>query len=95
MLFSLLLVGSASAQVMDDTPTSTTLALIVVLAIIFLNVILMAFHAALMRFVFGVVSLAICGIALTYSFPFSPYLQLIGLLVSVLAMLAASRVRGD
>lgn len=77
----------------DDTPTSTILAFIVVLALIFGNILLLLIPSALMRFVFGVVSLSICGLALTYDLPFSPYLQLVGLLVSVLGMLAAARVR--
>lgn len=70
-----------------------TLVTAIVFALIVINIVLMAIPFALVRFVFGVLSLFLCMLALSYDVPMSPYLQTAGLLISALAMLFSVRAR--
>lgn len=80
---------------MSVMTTETVLVTAILFALVAINLaLLMLQGGALMRFVFGIISLSIFGLGLAYGdVPFSPYLQLMGLLVSALGMLAAARVR--
>lgn len=75
---------------MDDTDWWIS---ILVLLLIIINIFLMMLPFALVRFVFGILSLFLCMLALSYQVPLSPYLQTAGLLISALAMLFSVRAR--
>lgn len=98
-LIAISLLQSVSAQVTypeSDVPTSAIMATIVLIVFVITNIVFLGVvHSAMVRFLFALLTLMIGIASLTVqAITFSPYLQMVTVVMSLLCMVLAAKAKG-